>query len=961
MKEITSISAKDARNRNHSGSQKSLNVGFYKDRRFLFPLLAFFITAALFIVSCFFFNVAPFGNTHILCSDLKAQYAPFLSMWKHHILKLDFNHLLESLSYSFDLGSGKNFIGTFAYYLASPLNFLLFLFNDETLYNGIIVLITLKLSFSACFMCMFLQRKAENHNRAWPILLGIIYAFSSYTMIFMFNVMWLDGYMLLPLLLLFIEKFLEDGKYKGIVPVLVVLFIAQFYIAYMVGVYSFLYLVVRIYEKIKIEGTMNRKQALKKAGKFIVTALICAMISAVVLFPAAFDILSNSDVTSDSETNKVDVVTLKAISVPDQIFLGSAGDFSEVLPQNPPYIFLSLLVTSAVAVYLASDFFKGKQKNLYLVCIVAMYVFFAVDAIDIFWQAFDHPNWFWHRYSFVFFPFMLTIALKVLENAKNILNKDIKKAYLVLLALLFAAQSFGKMKDNGLFFVLNVVFLSAIMLFYSFLKREKWPQAIKNMQKLSAFFICLFVVCETVFINPSLSAGLASLRNISSAEDYTSSASAIITFADAAKKSGTGERSEFEYVVQKDMNNRVTSRETAGIASYMGTSLFNTASNKPYHRFLKQLGYRVNYNYFFAEYAYASKPVDMFFSIDTVFTESEYSEARFITEDFFDAGYNLYAYSDCLPMGFAVSNDANDFDFYRLETDVNDKNYFMLQNDWYASMFPSFTENFYNIYDKSSIDFEYLNGEALDLTTYGYENKMNELYLDSLGQESEAEYGLNTNRIYRVNDKIPIIMNISFTAEHSGEHYVNVSVPGILDDIQLIVDGEKIQDEGGNSPYSLIYRLGYFEAGDEVSFSFACDKNYFTYNSFNVAYFDGDAFDSMFGEINKDSVKCTSLENGYVTMTTDISSDEIVLTSIPYEKGWTLYIDGVETEITPYQDALISFNPGTGSHNIELKFVAPGLKIGIVVSAVGILLLAVVGIYDITLGKNKKKDITVNK
>lgn len=961
MKEVSSLSVKAGKEKGKSVSQRISKNPFYKDSNFTFPVISFFLTVLIFIASCVLFNVAPFGSAHILSSDLKAQYSPFLTLWKHHVKNLDFRHFLESISYSFSLGGGKNFVGTLAYYLSSPLNLILFLFNDESLYNGITILLMLKLSFASSFMCMFLRTRAENKKSAWPILLSVIYAFSSYTMIFMFNVMWMDGYCLLPLLLFFIEKFLDKGKYKGIVVTLVVLFIAQFYIAYMVGIFSFLYLLVRLYEKKAIENSLDLKAALKKVGKFILVAAVSALIASFLLVPAALDILGNSDVTSYSELNKSDVVTFSAISMPDQIFMGADGDFSSVLPDNLPYVFLSLLVTSSVAVYLASDFFKGKQKTVYLVCLIAVYIFFAVDVLDIFWQAFDHPNWFWHRYSFVFFPFMLTIALKVLENAKNVANKDIRKAYLVLLAILIVAQSFGKMKSNGLIFVINVVFLSLIMLLYSFLKREEWPEAIKNMQKLSAFFICLIVVFETAFICPGLSSGIAALRNPSSADDYQKSAASIITFAEAAKNSGDGERLELECLYTDKNYDRVCAREGSEIAYYMSTSLFNTASNKPYHRFLKQLGYRVNYNYFNAEYCYASKPVDMFFSIDSVITETDYAEGRFITSDFYDAGYNLYVYNDCLPLGFAVTNTANDFDFYRLETDVGDKNYFDFQNDWYRSLFPSFTEDFYDSYDESSLNIEYVNGEALDISDFGKEKRLNSLFVDSLGKEGEADYSSSCNTIYRLNSKIPMAIDVSFTAMSSGEHYVNISVPNIMDDARLVMDGKVIQSADGNSPYSLVFRLGYFEEGETVNFSVTTEQDSLAYSSINVACFDGESFDSMFEKVDKTNVSCTNLSNGYVTFTTNISSDETVLTTIPYEKGWTLYIDGVESEIIPYQDALISFNPGTGNHNVELKFVAPGLKIGIAASAFGVVLLAVVGIYDITFGKNKKKDITVNK
>ena len=97
------------------------------------------------------------------------------------------------------MGLGKNFIGTFGYYLASPFN-LIYLFIDETQIDAVIMtIIVSKLSFASAFMCMFISTKTEDRNTKWPVLIGIMYAFSLYAQIFLFHIMWLDGYRIITL------------------------------------------------------------------------------------------------------------------------------------------------------------------------------------------------------------------------------------------------------------------------------------------------------------------------------------------------------------------------------------------------------------------------------------------------------------------------------------------------------------------------------------------------------------------------------------------------------------------------------------------------------------------------------------------------------------------------------------------------------------------------------------------
>lgn len=61
--------------------------------------------------------------------------------------------------------------------------------------------------------------------------------------------------------------------------------------------------------------------------------------------------------------------------------------------------------------------------------------------------------------------------------------------------------------------------------------------------------------------------------------------------------------------------------------------------------------------------------------------------------------------------------------------------------------------------------------------------------------------------------------------------------------------------------------------------------------------------------------------------------------SIPYEPGWKLTVDGEEVQIEWYADAFISVWLEEGEHVITLRYFPEGLKAGIAVSAVSLLIL----------------------
>lgn len=57
-----------------------------------------------------------------------------------------------------------------------------------------------------------------------------------------------------------------------------------------------------------------------------------------------------------------------------------------------------------------------------------------------------------------------------------------------------------------------------------------------------------------------------------------------------------------------------------------------------------------------------------------------------------------------------------------------------------------------------------------------------------------------------------------------------------------------------------------------------------------------------------------------------------IVFSIAKEDGWTVYVDGKETEPETFAEAFISVPLTEGKHDIELIYTTPGLKTGAMIS-----------------------------
>lgn len=923
------------------------------------PVISALLTGLLFLCLCLMSDKYPLGTKTFTVSDLEAQYAPFLFFYKRKLENLNFSNLIADFTYSTELGMGKNTMGTFGYYLASPFNLLVLFFRPEQVSLFIGLLIGLKLSFASMFMTIFIHERMNDEFKTskWPILFGVMYAFSSYTVIYMINIMWLDAYLALPLLLYFIERYIKDDKHLGIIITLIYMFTANYYVAYMAGIFSFIYLLVRLYEVDKLH---LKKDNLAVVGRFILLAVLCALTVCVILLPVALDTLGNT--FPEGAGVKDDYVSFATIDIFDQLFMGCPGDFAKVLPGNLPFVFVSTLTTLFCTIYFVSDAFKGKIRKLHLACFIGIYLSVSINAIDYAWHIFDKPNWFWHRQTFVFIPFFLIITLKVLENLKQVTAREIYKSMGILLGLLIIAQSFGRLKTHESLFLINAGLVIGLSVIVANLHRTKWPNQLRNMNKLLPFILALIVVVETSFLSALTSSGVAGM-SVYNGDGLEHAKSIVLTsdMANASDMIASGYRFEIENTNPGDDHTAIDDNG-ALYCGYNGISLFNSNSNKSLHKFMKQLGFTTNYNHFSLTYSCSSLDTDTFLSIGSLSTRNDYSDAIFVAEDSYGFGQDFYFYPGVFQIGMAADKEALDFDFYKLETEYANKDYFAFRNEWYKSLFPdAFLNDYFISFDAGEP--VVLNAQEINMSNY---TTYTESYNQSLYEKNKVIAGYDDNGIiynsgiasdythtlHRMNKSVPIVIEYTFNAPNIEELYINISAVNRLNECEVYVNGSLYRGWSEASFYSPILRLGSFEPGEQVVVSILSDADKFEYLDINFAYFDSEIFNLMMTQVDKVSVNTLVYEDGHAKFQTNLKEGDMLLTTIPYEKGWTAYIDGKKADIIAYQDALIAIDVGTGDHIVELKYEAPGLKIGAVLSVIGIIGLVA---FEVIYKRKSKK------
>ena len=127
------------------------------------------------------------------------------------------------------------------------------------------------------------------------------------------------------------------------------------------------------------------------------------------------------------------------------------------------------------------------------------------------------------------------------------------------------------------------------------------------------------------------------------------------------------------------------------------------------------------------------------------------------------------------------------------------------------------------------------------------------------------------------------------------------------------------------------------------------------------------SMDKFIGQINalkEDTLQKVDFHKGEnsgatneITGEISLKENKIMLLSIPYTNGWQAYVDGKKTEILKANTMFSAIQVGKGDHKIRLTYNTPGLKIGIVLSALGCAgFIAFVIILKIRVKKRKSPE-----
>lgn len=889
----------------------------WQDNFYIF--ISFFAAAATMLIIYLCNRMVPFGDNTILRMDLYHQYGPLFAELYERVTQGG------SLIYSWTSGLGSCFLGNFFNYLSSPVSAIIFFFGHKNITEAIAAMILIKASLSSAAFTYYAKKSIRSNNYA-TCAFAVMYAFCGYMIAYYWNVMWLDAMFLLPIVLVGIEKIINHGKMSLYVCALALCMFSNYYVAYMLCIFSvayFFYYYISNYESGSVVNTrfargkhgfiatLTNSRFFRTAFTFGIASLAAAGIMAVVLLPV-YRILSDCSATSgtfpDSAKSYFTYFDFFANHLASlETTIRSSGE--DVLPN----VYCGILPLLLSPLYFFTKSISKKEKIATLSLLVFLYFSFNLNFTNYIWHAFHFPNDLPYRQSFIYSFVLLVIAYKAFLRLNEFSSKAIGITGACLFAFIIIVDEIAsknvKASSVLLSFLLVIIFVVIISLF-----KDKRYRSVSVATLLLVCCCSEAIMCDTGPINISVE----KTPYVSDYDDFQ-----VIKNSIDKEEDGNFYRMELS---------NLRTRMDPSWYYYNGASVFSSMASEKLSNIQYYLGMMSNK---INSYTYNPQtPVyNMMFSMKYIVNNSApdvHVNSPYYTAAFMHDKYVAYQNNYSLPIAYCTNLSLADW-----------------ANESYIADFIASGENPFQ-----------LQGDYFDLATGGMGTPFIEIPVDDISY-SNVEPFFDTTSFSQFYDKrtdnVDGSVTYRITAPTDGNIYIFFDVTGFDSKNATINTPSGVITQATSQ--NCIFDLGYLKKGESVTVNIPVEANSGTikFCAYNI---DKDIFEKGYNLLSKYQLNVEKFNDTVITGSFTSPKDCLLYTSIPYSSGWDVYVDGekvAEENIVKLADALLAVKVSKGEHNIEFKYSVPGFKTGLIISLFTCLVIAVWIMFDRFLKKNKKK------
>ena len=848
--------------------RKKENMSKEDKYQLIFFALSALIPVLVVLYAFYKSELFPFGELSLLNMDLWGQYFP---MYTEQNIR---RQIFQPMFFSWNGGLGHNIFADAQYYTNSILNFIFIFFNRSTMVYAMNFIILLRFALAGLTFAIMLRFKFGRINIA-TVAFSAAYSLCGYMIAFMTQPMWTDFVFLLPLIIIGLERLVDDRKPIMYCLLLALTIYTNFYLAFPLCIFLVLYFTLYVVTK---TGRRNLKNVKYPIAYFAAASAVSGGLAAFSIMPV---IAAVSKTAGASEA-----VYPEGIELHSNIFLYASRLFptAEIsLVYGMGNIFSGTFVFLLLPLFFLNKRIPVKKKIAYGGMITFLYLSMNVNVLNYMWHGFRFPNQLPVRWSFMVSFILILMAYEAFLKRRGISAGIVAAScfigglFIYFVKFLPVSESLG----NGIFILMaaQLVLLATLAI----LRKKLYKKRRLNKILISAFALVIFI---DVFLN----AATVIPRDVRKSE--------IPAYIHAH---GSMEMINEKYSTPKNEFYRMEmdspwTFNPGMMYGYKGISYYSSLMNGDVYEFLTEIGYS---NY--------AKNVSVVYSpyfpvLNSLFGIKHIVD-RHNTLDLFGmnavdviGGYTILENKYPLPLAFMADSGV-----VERESGLHSGGPVTRQN-------------------------------ALMNAVAGYDANVFEPVQSPNIKSENVRLNYNENWLkqyyYRENHEYPVRVMFNYTIPKNG--YVIMSHGFRSGDITISYDGIT-REANFNNP---VFNIGTLAEGTNVTVEVTTTEVGIGLWGMSLYMINEDNFSRWHSNLSENSADIISFRDTKIKCTLNVDKEGILFTSIPDDGGWSVKSNGKKLDTVNVGGALLAVELPPGNHTLEFKYNVPGLSAGIMISSI---------------------------
>lgn len=804
------------------------------------------------------------------------------------------NKLLSfsSLLYTWNGGLGTSFLPLYAYYLASPLNVITVLFPKEFLTETVLALVLLKTGLSGAFFAVYLKN-TYRENKIQIVAFSVMYALSAYLLAYSWNIMWLDCVYMLPLVILGLVRLCRGEKGFLYCITLAVMIFSNFYIAFAGCIFIALYYPICLFQYNDLKKPVK---LLSVTGKFIGFTALAAGLVAFLIIPTWFA-LKLTSATGDRFPSSFQEY--------HRIFDYIVMHFTFAKPtvrDGMPNIYSGIIVLILLPMYFMARNIKHKVKALNAVLLIFLITSFNVNILNFIWHGLHFPNQLPFRNSYVYIFLVLSIAYPGYRSLREFSGKQ---TGLICAAVMFLVVLYQKLSDPGMNIFIFYGSMVFIIIYAGVLTLHKRPGFTSSVAALAFLVVVILEISAHTFV---------AIDDIDKTESYAGrNGYAAGVQVDEIRNALDMISAEDDSFYRTEIFPPRTTNDPF-LYGFKGISVFASTYQESTVRSIENFGFHSNSINSF-KYEGSTIVTDSLFGVKYFLKRSDETDDRLRNVIFRNDQLTVYENPYAISLGFYAPPE---MDGWRSSS----SNPFVILDSIMRNI--SGTGNIF-----SSMKLE--KGETVNLTFETFSSSYIRYKRPSVKSDSTA-------KIKIVNDD-----------DQQLYFYIGTS-PNRAERGFVTINDKRVDF---NPRRSTVVDLGYCTAGSkiEINLIFSPDSQESGSIEIRAYSLDLERFERSMETVKLNSFRVDEYSSTSVKGHINAPGKGSVVLTIPYDKGWSVKVDGEKVTTLDFDNALLSFEISQGYHTIEMRYTTDKLPYSLMVSVFSMLVL----VYLYVLSERKKR------